>query len=355
MVLTSLDTVDFKLLEKAKENIREIKEKYSNDSNYDGQWLEVRESITGGCNFKCRYCTDNASRDLDKSYEFWIKLNAALAGFGLQGLHHTGGEPTIRKNFPEYVKAMKILGYKSQVLTTNGANPLVISEAIKEGITRVNISLDTLKPEKMSDISGVQMNTFEKVMESINIATEVLDLVKINTVVTRDNFDEVESLFSFAQEKGAVLRLIELYPYGPALESGKLVYQDYHVEKKSIIEKLEKFGPLKPVQVEGLNAVPKYFTVGSYKTPIAIISPNWVEGGATCGKELCRRLRVGASGNITYCNNIPEIRGELYQDYSINDIADKVSICVYKKNRRVLLQKYPSIHPFAYAKLRFGQ
>lgn len=199
------------------------------------------------------------------------------------------------------------------------------------------------------------MNTFEKVMESINIATEVLDLVKINTVVTRDNFDEVESLFSFAQEKGAVLRLIELYPYGPALESGKLVYQDYHVEKKSIIEKLEKFGPLKPVQVEGLNAVPKYFTVGSYKTPIAIISPNWVEGGATCGKELCRRLRVGASGNITYCNNIPEIRGELYQDYSINDIADKVSICVYKKNRRVLLQKYPSIHPFAYAKLRFGQ
>lgn len=353
--ITSLDDVEIKNLDEMKSNMKLIKKKYSANYLYNAEKLEVRESITGKCNFRCVYCSENTTRAFDQPYEFWIKLNAVLAAFGITGIHHTGGEPTSRKNLAKYIKVLKEIGYSSQVMTTNGARPDVIQECIDAGLTRANISLDTLDAQKFSKMSRVESYVHKRILESIDIASERLNLIKLNTVVTKDNFDEIKDLFLFAQSKKAVLRLIELYPYGPSIESRKFDYDAKHVPKNNIISELKKMGELKPCEVEGLNAVPKYYKIGDYEVPIAIISPTWIEGGATCGREKCRRLRAGASGNITYCNNIPEIKGDEYKELGMLDIAEKISSYIYKKNERIIINKYPNRHPFAYTKLRFGK
>lgn len=339
------------LIEKEKINNRF----YKSNTLYDGSRLEIRESITGCCNFRCQYCTEGTSRKYDRNYMFWLKVNTALAAFGIKGIHHTGGEPTVRKNLDKYIGMLKKIGYESQVITTNGSNPELLSRCIENGATRFNISLDTLERKKFSDIIRVPGLSIETVMDSIEIARKNFDLYKINMVVMKKNFDEIDDMFHFAQEKGAVLRFIELYPYGPSIEAGKLCYEENHVSRDSIIEKLRTYGELSPVEVDGINAVPKYYNIAGYEQPIAIISPNWIVGGATCGQERCVRLRSGANGNITYCNNVPELSGDTIERMSMMEVGEAMSKLIYKKNERVKLKKYPSCHPFAYKTLRFGE
>lgn len=95
--------------------------------------------------------------------------------------------------------------------------------------------------------------------------------------------------------------------------------------------------------------------ISGFERPIAIISPNWTKGGAICGKERCIRLRAGANGNITYCNNIPEVSGDLLAKMTTEEMAECMADLIYKKNERVRLSQFPKVHPFAYKTLRFGE
>lgn len=346
--------IDLRVLSEAIEGSEKVKQKYNENTEYDASSLETRESITGKCNFNCIYCTDYTTANFDKAYSYWIRLNGSLTGFGIKGLHHTGGEPTFREHFPEYVEVMKKLGFASQVLTTNGARPWIIESAIEAGITRVNISLDTLDPKKFAQMARVKSALHKLVLESVDISTKKLKTVKINVVVTVGNFHELDEILNFAQSKKAVLRLIELYPYGPSIEGGKLDYDKTHVPKEKILEFLGRYGELQPVSVEGINAVPKYFKVSTLETPVALISPEWTIGGATCGRDCCIRLRVGASGNITYCNNIPAIKGDYLENMNTIEMAEAISPLIKSKVRRLRFATFPKVHPFAYGRLRFG-
>lgn len=351
--LDQIDNINIEELLRNQDVIRKIY--HEREKLYDASQLEIRESITGACNFRCRYCSETTSRLRDKSYAFWLKINAAVAALGMEGIHHTGGEPTVRKNLDKYIKYLHELGYKSQVITTNGSNPDLLNKCIDAGATRFNISLDTLDKKRFSEIARLDESIFDNVMESIQLSKNRLQLYKINMVVMRNNFDEIADMFHFAQENNAVIRFIELYPYGPSIESGMLGYAENHVSKAQIIEKLKEIGKLKITEVDGINAVPRYYNVEGYDSPIAIISPNWIKGGATCGKGRCVRLRGGASGNITYCNNIQPISGDELDKMTIIEVADVLAEMVYKKNQRVQLENYPAIHPFKYKALRFGK
>lgn len=354
--MKNIDSINLDEIEKIKEGQRLITDKFKEKGElYNGSRLEIRESITGACNFRCRYCTEGTSRKYDRSYMFWLKLNGVLNALGIKGIHHTGGEPTVRDNLDAYVECLNILGYTSQVITTNGSNPEMLNKCIDKGVTRLNISLDTLDKKKFSGIARQEEYVYDNVMDTIDIASKRLSLFKINMVVMNKNFNEIEDMLYFAQEKGAVLRLIELYPYGPAIESGKLNYDENHVSKNEIVEKLWNIGDLSETEVDGINAVPRYYKISGFERPIAIISPNWTKGGAICGKERCIRLRAGANGNITYCNNIPEVSGDLLAKMTTEEMAECMADLIYKKNERVRLSQFPKVHPFAYKTLRFGE
>ena len=152
------------------------------------------------------------------------------------------------------------------------SNPEMLNKCIDKGVTRLNISLDTLDKKKFSEIARQEEYVYDNVMDTIDIASKRLSLFKINMVVMNKNFNEIEDMLYFAQEKGAVLRLIELYPYGPAIESGKLNYDENHVSKNEIVEKLWNIGDLSETEVDGINAVPRYYKISGFERPIAIIS-----------------------------------------------------------------------------------
>ena len=119
----------------------------------------------------------------------------------------------------------------------------------------------------------------------------------------------------FAKSKNKIIQIIE-----------------NHVSKNEIVEKLWNIGDLSETEVDGINAVPRYYKISGFERPIAIISPNWTKGGAICGKERCIRLRAGANGNITYCNNIPEVSGDLLAKMTTEEMAECMADLIYKKN-----------------------
>jgi cyclic pyranopterin phosphate synthase len=351
--MKDINYIDYEEIEYLKRRVLEIEKKFSVEEKSTIE-LSVRESITGDCNFKCLYCTDSTTNRNDMSYMYWIRVNAALLALGIKDVHHTGGEPTTRKNFEEYVKALKFLGFKKQVLTTNGTNPIMIKKLLDNGITRINISLDSLEESKVKLISKSKNNTLPHILKSIEHSIEKNIFIKINTVVTKENLENLDCLFKFCQSKKLVLRLIELYPYGPSMEKDKKRYDELHVDKEWIYNFYKNKGIIQEILVEGINNVPKYFKIENYDVPVGIISPNWIDGGATCGKEKCVRLRASANGNITYCNNKNPILGHELENLSFEEIVEKLSVLIHKKHLRIIENRFPEIHPFLYNKLRFG-
>ena len=121
----------------------------------------LRISITDHCNLKCTYCTPFSGRDhLDRSeiltYEEMLKVGRAAAAAGITKIRITGGEPLVRKGVVEFCRMLSRLdGLESLALTTNGVYLAEMAEPLfKAGVRRINISLDTLRPERFEKITG---------------------------------------------------------------------------------------------------------------------------------------------------------------------------------------------------------
>ncbi len=148
----------------------------------------LRISITDRCNLRCRYCTEtflpSIRHDDILRYEEVIRFTRIAASLGVRKVRLTGGEPLQRKSLPFLLREIDALGMIEDIsLTTNGVDLAQYVEELKEaGLRRVNISLDTLKRERFSYITGV--DAFHRVMKSIEKAKDAgLDPVKINTVI----------------------------------------------------------------------------------------------------------------------------------------------------------------------------
>jgi cyclic pyranopterin phosphate synthase len=120
-----------------------------------------RISITDHCNLKCYYCTpfsgrDHFSRTQILSYEEMLKIAKAAAHCGITKIRITGGEPLVRKEVVEFCRMLaEIDGLKSLALTTNGIYLEEMAEPLfKAGVRRINISLDTLRPDRFEKITG---------------------------------------------------------------------------------------------------------------------------------------------------------------------------------------------------------
>jgi GTP 3',8-cyclase len=260
---------------------------------------DLRISVTDRCNFRCSYCMP-----LDE-YE-WIHkkeiltfeeispLATLFVGLGVEKIRLTGGEPLVRQNLDKLVaKLSSIGGLKDLCLTTNGALLAEKVAALKaSGLKRVNISVDSLSPEKFRQMT--KRGDLSKVLNGIFAAKQHgLHPIKLNAVIERGlNEDDILSLVEFSRDNGFVLRFIEYMDVGNSNDwtSGKLV------SKREIIEKIHSRYPLKEVGRAGGNAPSVDYEFIDGRGDVGVIAS---VTEPFCSS--CTRVRLTADGKIVTC------------------------------------------------------
>ncbi len=268
----------------------------------------LRISVTDRCNFRCLYCQPEEGIDLLHreevlSYEEIICIAQAASELGITKIRLTGGEPLIRAGLTDLVaKLAAIKGIDDISLTTNGMLLAHFAVALKKaGLKRVNVSLDSLKPERFESIT--RYGKLSQVLEGIEAARKAgLVPVKINTVVMRGiNDDEVIDFARLTLQDGWHVRFIELMPFGvenPPEEHniGKLRQSQQFVSVQEIKDKIKTLGELSPSADMKGNGPAKYFRLPGAKGTLGFISP---VSEHFCFN--CNRLRLTADGKLRPC------------------------------------------------------
>lgn len=266
----------------------------------------LRISVTDRCNFRCVYCqTRKPVKFLPQSelltYEEIEEVVKTAAELGVRRVRITGGEPLKRKNIEFLIdKIVRISGIEDVSLTTNGYLLYEKVETLKKaGLRRLNVSLDTLSPEKFKKITGGF--DFQKIWRGILKAHELgFEPLKLNVVVIRGlNDDELLELAKLTFVYPWEIRFIEFMSVG----KNENWSEERVVTVREIREILEKFSPLEEVQSFG-GGPARVFKWREAVGKIGLISP-WSEH--FCGR--CNRLRITADGRLRTC---------LFSDQEIN-------------------------------------
>jgi cyclic pyranopterin phosphate synthase len=226
------------------------------------------------------------------TYEEITRLVRVAARLGVRKIRLTGGEPLARKNIQFLIREIGSIEEIDEItLTTNGVLLERYAEELKEaGLNRVNVSLDSLSPEKYSKITGG--GDIETVLRGIEKAHQLgLKPIRLNVVIIRGlNDDEVEDFALLTKNKDYHVRFIEFMP-----GRGNNWTEDRCVSAKEIRERLKKLGPLQPVRFRK-NGSARYYRLPNSKGLIGFISP---VTDHFCG--YCNRLRITSDGKIRPC------------------------------------------------------
>ena len=279
-----------------------IKDTCSRPINY------LRISVTDRCNLRCIYCQPEEGIKLMQhedilTYEEIVRITQAAAELGIAKVRLTGGEPLVRLNVTALINDIsKIKGIDDISLTTNGVLLADSAEDLKKaGLKRVNVSLDTLKPDKFKMIT--RMGKFEQVMEGIEAARKFgLVPVKINVVAMRGvNDDEILDFARLSMKEGWNIRFIELMPFngGNPPEEHNIGLGGQPQQFLSVSEikgKIETLGRLEPVSGITGSGPAKYFRLAGARGTLGFISPI---SDHFCFS--CNRLRLTADGKLRPC------------------------------------------------------
>jgi GTP 3',8-cyclase len=258
----------------------------------------LRISITDRCNLRCVYCMPKQGVKLFEhkeilSYEEIGRVSIIAASLGVRKIRITGGEPLARKNVQFLISSLKaIKGIEEISLTTNGILLEKYAKRLADsGLDRVNISLDTLKPDRYSEIT--RGGDFNQVKRGIVAAEEAgLLPIKINMVPIREiNEDEITDFARMTLETPRQVRYIEFMPIG----ARDLWKDDRYISTEKIRETVEKIGPLIPVRLRK-HGPAKYFRFDGAPGVIGFISALTHH---FCGD--CNRLRLTADGRLRPC------------------------------------------------------
>ena len=254
----------------------------------------LRISVTDKCNLRCRYCMpedgvckkDHA--DMLTEDEFIDAVQAA-AELGITKVRITGGEPLVKKNIVSICRrTAEVTGIREVCLTTNGVLLPELAKPLREaGVKRLNLSLDTLKPEKYAYIT--RNGSLDAFRAGLDAAFEAgFEKIKINSVLIGGfNDDEIEDLARLTMEYPVDMRFIELMPMYDSGDFGIDAYVPYS-------RVLEKLPEAVPVPQDG--GVAKLYRLPGAKGNIGLISP---VSAHFCGE--CNRLRLTADGKLKPC------------------------------------------------------
>ncbi|HEU4383655.1 MAG TPA: GTP 3',8-cyclase MoaA [Anaeromyxobacteraceae bacterium] len=179
----------------------------------------LRLSLTARCNFRCSYCTSGLEAPGGQLSAAEIRRAvSALAALGIRRVRLTGGEPTLRQDLVSIVESVRDTpGIEEVALTTNGQRLAGVAASLRRaGLSRVNVSVDTLDGNRLHRLSG-RAASLARVLSGFEAAASAgFDSLKMNTVVMRGvNDDELAALARYAWSLGATPRFIELMPFGP--------------------------------------------------------------------------------------------------------------------------------------------
>ena len=255
----------------------------------------LRISVTDRCNMRCLYCmppegVPQMPHSEILSYEEIRTVVRAAAELGIDRIRLTGGEPLVRAELPKLIRMLsQIEGIKELSLTTNGTVLKKYALELKQaGLSRVNISLDTLKPDKFRYIT--RLGELKTVLEGIEAAKEAgFELVKINTVVMRGmNDDEILDFAKMTYKEGCHVRFIELMPFKGAAEFVP------SIELRQYISLLDKLEPCESITGNGPAT---YYRLAGAKGAIGFISP--LTETSFCSR--CNRMRLTPDGKLRPC------------------------------------------------------
>ncbi len=257
----------------------------------------LRISVTDHCNLNCIYCSSSSIPHLTHydilRYEEIQQIVNVAASMGITKVRLTGGEPLARPDFTQLVGIIaQIEGIDDISLTSNGILLSKYAVELKEaGLKRVNVSLDTLKPDRFKQISG--RDKLGDVLDGIEVAHLAgLDPIKINMVVMRGvNDNEIIDLARMSITEGWHVRFIELMPFGtPGTEALEMV------STHEIQEAIQSLGKLEPYSGPVGNGPARYFQFPGARGTIGFITPMTEH---FC--HSCNRLRITSDGQLRPC------------------------------------------------------
>ncbi len=305
--------------------------------SYNRTIRDLRISLTDRCNFRCVYCLPHgepswARREKLLTFEELERVAAIFVGLGIEKIRLTGGEPLIRRDVPVLVEKLARLKprLKDIALTTNGYDLARHADALKSaGLDRVTISLDTLRRERFTEITGV--DALDRTINAIETAKRLgFEPVKLNAVIVRGrNDDELVDFARFARDRGVSFRFIEFMP----LDSGHEWSRDMIVAGREIRDTINAVYPLQLKETSrGSETAWKYAFADSSPGEIGIIAP---VTEMFCGQ--CSRIRLTADGQIRTClfsTTEHDLRARLRSGASDGEIARFIEQVTLRKEPR---------------------
>ena len=265
---------------------------------FQRQVTYLRISVTDRCDLRCVYCMSENMKFLPRasllSLEEIIQVGRCFVDMGVTKIRITGGEPLHRRDI---LKVFRELGeledLRDLTLTTNGTQLTRFAADLRSaGVTRINISLDTLRPERFRALT--RNGRLEQVLAGIDAAQRAgFDRIKLNAVVLKNrNHDEVAALVAHAIERGVDISFIEEMPLGHVGEHDRA---ECYYSSDEIRADLAEHFELLPT-AESTGGPSRYFRIPGVDTRVGFISPH---SHNFC--DTCNRVRLTSEGRLLLC------------------------------------------------------
>ncbi len=279
----------------------------------------VRLSLTDKCNMRCFYCMPKGFKDFEQP-ENWLTFDEiervikAFTELGVARVRLTGGEPLVRKNIAQLAQRLTSLpGLNDLSLSTNASLLHKQADALKHaGISRINVSLDSLKAERFKKITGGEL---QPVLDGLMAAKRAgFFPIKINMVAMKGvNDDEFEDMVKFCLQHDFTLRLIETMPMGATGDDAT----DHYLDLQTVKQQLSKSFELVPGVMPG-GGPARYVKIKNTNLRIGFITPI---SQHFC--ESCNRVRLSVDGTLYLClgqDDKVELRPLLRQGISDDEL-----------------------------------
>lgn len=257
----------------------------------------LRLSVTDRCDLRCSYCIPKGFKDFEEP-EHWLtfeeitRVVAAFVRLGTRRVRLTGGEPLLRRNLPQLAGSLAALpGLQDLSLSTNATQLARHAESLHAaGVSRVNVSLDSLRRECVNSITG--HDSLPQVMAGLQAAKAAgLSPIKINMVAMKGvNEADIETMVGFCIEHGFILRLIEAMPMG---DTGR---NTSYLDLQPVLEQLRQRFALLPQNQELGGGPARYWRSADGAFTLGVITPISQHFCATCN-----RVRLSVDGTLYMC------------------------------------------------------
>ncbi len=290
----------------------------------------LRLSVEDACDYRCQYCLPHGYHKEEAEPPLSVdeirRLVAAFAGMGFWKVRLTGGEPTVRKDIVDIVRAVSTTpGIRRVALSTNGSRLSALAgEFHAAGLHAVNVSVDSLDSRRFKDITG--HDDLPKIMDGISRAADLGMTVKLNAVLMKGfNDGEFAQFVALTRERPLSVRFIELMPTADNMD----FFAKRHLKAEALVEWLNGDGWNETPRAEA-DGPARQFTKRGYSGSVGVIAPYANNFCATCN-----RLRITSRGRLRLClfaEGEHSLRPLLQSDSQLSELQNSVRSLIGRKD-----------------------